>query len=164
MPSILPLDPSTDRALVMDLLVRSADYVILERGEPPSEAVVAEFFDDVMPGCDLSMMRKLGLFDSAGRIAGVIDMGFGFPGPGDAYLGLMQLAEDQRGTGLGRFALREVERIAREGGAVRLYLAVLEGNPRGRTFWEREGFTASKEVIARLGMKEHRATRMVKVL
>ncbi len=161
---IRALDPSTDRALVMDLFMRSADYVALERGEPPSETAVSDFFDDVMPGCDMSAMRKLGLFEASGRIVGLIDMGFGFPGPGDAYLGLMQLAEDRRGTGLGRLALREVERIAREGEAVRLYLAVLEGNPRGRSFWEREGFAPSKDVIARIGGKEHRATRMVKAL
>lgn len=65
-------------------------------------------------------------FDRSGRVAALIDMGLGFPGQGDAYLGPMQLAKDKRGTGLGRLALREVERIARAGGAVRPYPVALE--------------------------------------
>ena len=33
------------------------------------------------------------------------------------------------------------ETLARSRGAARLYLAVLDANPRGRAFWQREGFS-----------------------
>ncbi len=71
---------------------------------------------------------------------GVAELSFGFPAPGDAYLGLQILAPEARGRGIGRALLAEVEARARAAGAEVLYLAVLAENPRGRAFWLREGF------------------------
>ena len=56
----------------------------------------------------------------------------------------MMLGEEARRRGLGRVFLRHVEDAARNRGATRLLLAVLEANPRGRAFWEREGFGSPK--------------------
>jgi GNAT superfamily N-acetyltransferase len=161
---IRPLDPAEDWAKVTGLFARSADYVWLERGEAPSEALTREFFESALPGADLSQMLKLGLFEGD-RLQGIVDMGFGFPEAGDAYLGLLQLAEEARGCGLGAAFLRHVEAEARARGAPRLYLAVLDQNPRGRGFWEREGFrVALANRPVRLGQKDHIATRMAKAL
>jgi GNAT superfamily N-acetyltransferase len=73
-----------------------------------------------------------------GRLAGVTELAFGFPEPGDPYLGLMILAPEARSQGFGRVLLAEVERRARP--APHLYLGVLDANPRGRAFWESNGF------------------------
>lgn len=158
------LDPSADRALVDDLFHRSADYVALERGEDPSPVLSAEFFDETVPGGTLDEALKLGLFVGP-EIVAIADVGFGFPDPGDAYLGLMQFAQEARGRGLGAVFLRHVEAAARARGATRLYLAVLEENPRGRAFWDREGFSVVIERKPhRLGQKDHLVARMVKGL
>ncbi|MFN0113636.1 MAG: GNAT family N-acetyltransferase [Paracoccaceae bacterium] len=161
------LDPARDREAVSDLYRRSADYVGLERDEPPGPALTDEFFTDALPGADLTAMRKLGMEDveTPGALLAIVDMGFGYPEPGDAYLGLLQVAEAARGQGLGALFLREAERIAQEAGAARLYIAVLHANPRGRAFWEREGFrVALDNRPVTLGKKSHLATRMVKDL
>jgi GNAT superfamily N-acetyltransferase len=163
-PVIRPLDPVTDRAAVDDLFGRSADYVRLERGQDPTPALTEEFFTDTVPGGTLAEALKLGLF-TGGRIAGIADLGFGFPEPGDAYLGLMQFATDVRGRGLGHLFLAHIEAAARARGAPRLYIAVLHANPRGRAFWEREGFTlALADRSVTLGRLTHLADRMVKSL
>jgi GNAT superfamily N-acetyltransferase len=126
--------------------------------------VTEEFFADTVPGGSLDEALKLGLF-SGGRLLGIADVGFGFPEPGDAYLGLMQFAAEARGRGLGALFLRHIEDAARARGAPRLYLAVLHQNPRGQAFWERSGFTvAIAQKPARLGRKDHIVSRMMKPL
>lgn len=159
------LDPARDLGRVADLLRRSADYVAMERGSAETDGLAEAFFADSLPGGHPSLMVKLGLFDEDSMLAGIADMGFGFPEPADAYLGLIQLAEDSRGQGLGTAFLRQIEKLARERGAKRLLVAVLNENPRGRAFWEREGFVALAEDLAvTLGDKAHKAARMAKAL
>jgi GNAT superfamily N-acetyltransferase len=161
---IRPLDPVTDRAAVEDLFLRSSDYVCIERGQDPTPALTDEFFTDTVPGGTLADALKLGLFTGDG-LQGIADTGFGFPEPGDAYLGLMQLASDARSHGLGSAFLAHIEAAARARGASRLYLAVLHVNPRGRAFWERHGFTvALPDRTVTLGLRSHLADRMVKPL
>jgi GNAT superfamily N-acetyltransferase len=163
-PAIRLLDPVHDRAAVDDLFRRSADYVRLERGQEPDTALTDEFFTDTVPGGTLAEALKLGLFIGDG-LQGIADVGFGFPEPGDAYLGLMQFAKDVRGQGLGAAFLRDIEQRARIRGAPRLYIAVLHANPRGRAFWDRHGFTvAVPDRTVTLGTLTHLADRMVKPL
>lgn len=164
-PCLRLLDPVTDRDSVDDLFRRSADYVRLERGAPPGPGLVEEFFTDAPPGCDLAQSLKLGLCVPGQPLAAIADLGFGYPAASDAYLGLLQFAEDQRGQGLGAMILRRIEAIAMARGATRLLLAVLHDNPRGRAFWMREGFAVEAENRAvTLGAKSHLATRMAKTL
>lgn len=163
-PAIRTLDPGHDRTAVGDLFRRSADYVRLERGQEPTQALTDEFFAGTVPGGSLSGALKLGLFAGT-DLQGIADVGFGYPEPGDAYLGLIQVAADARGQGLGAAFLRNIEDRARARGAPRLYIAVLHANPRGRAFWDREGFTlalAGRPVT--LGLRSHLADRMVKPL
>ena len=146
------------------LFAQAADYITLERGAPPGPEVVEEFFTDTPPGCDPATSARLGLFVQD-RLVALAEMGFGFPEPGDAYLGLMVLAPAARGQGRGALLLRHLEALARSRGMARLFLSVLEANPRGRRFWEREGFTlalANRSVT--LGDKVQIAHRLGKTL
>lgn len=97
------------------------------------------------------------------RLSGVAEVSYGFPEPTDAYLGLMLLGPWAQGAGHGKVLLARAEALARGRGAPRLFLAVLEANPRGRAFWEREGFRATglSRVDAVTG---HRIHRLVKDL
>lgn len=139
MPTIRSLDPITDRAIVARLFTEAADYYQIERAADPGSEVTVGFFTDAPPGCDAARSFRIGLFH-LGRLAGVAEMSFGFPGPGDAYLGLMIFAPWARGKGLGRALTRHLEGLARTRGSARIYLGVLERNPRGRVFWERMGY------------------------
>lgn len=139
---IRPLFPVSDLPAVAVFLQEAADYYILADGEAPGPSAAREFFTDCPPGCDPTQSLRLGLFRE-GRLAGLAELSFGFPAPGDAYLGLLILAPWVRGQGHGARLLSHIENLAREAGAATLYLAVLEANPRGRAFWEREGFGAT---------------------
>lgn len=136
------LDAAKDRAAVARLLAEAADYAVLAAGAPPGPRAADGFFTECAPGCDVNASAHLGLFLGE-RLAGLAEVSFGFPAPGDAFLGLMLFAPDERGLGLGRTLLAEVEASARRAGAPSLFLGVLEANPRARAFWEREGFRAT---------------------
>ncbi len=137
-PLIRPLDPIADLTAVEDLYSRAADYWLLADRRAPDRQKAAEYFTDTPPNCDPTASQRLGLFQG-GTLVGVAELSFGFPLAEDAYLGLMLLDVTRRGQGFGAFFLAEVQRRAAP--SPRLYLAVLQENPRGRAFWERHGFT-----------------------
>lgn len=160
---IRPLDPQTDRAAVEGFFQEVADYIRLERGAGPDASVTDDYFSDAPPGIDPATSLHLGLFD--GGMTGIAELSFGYPSAKDAYLGLLIIAPATRGSGAGAFFLRHLEREARGRGASHIYLGVLDANPRGRAFWEREGFTlalANRQVT--IGGKTQLAHRLGKRL
>ncbi|WP_103332622.1 GNAT family N-acetyltransferase [Pseudotabrizicola formosa] len=136
---IRALDPAADRAAVAALLTRAQDYYHLWKGHPPGPAEVQEVFTSTPPGCDPAASHRLGLI-LEGTLQGVAELSFGFPTAQDAYLGLMILAPAARAQGHGAAFLADIETRARAAQALRLYLAVLQANPRGAAFWARMGF------------------------
>ena len=136
---IRALDPASDLAAVNAFYDEAQDYWLLADRRPPDLQKARDFFTGGPPGCDPARSHRLGLY-IADRLSGLAELSFGFPLPEDAYLGLMMLAPRIRSTGHGARFLSHVERLARAAGSPRLYLAVLQENPRGRAFWERQGF------------------------
>lgn len=164
MKACLKLDPARDRAAVADLLQRAEDYYHLWKGRPPGDEEVDDVFLSCPPGCDPGRSVRLGLTENS-QLLGVAELSFGFPSPGDAYLGLMILAPEARSKGHGQEFFREIETIAKASGANHLYLAVLERNLRGRAFWERMGFAPTG--VQRESLENgiaHRVSRLVKAL
>lgn len=138
---IRELFPS-ETALVAQFYREAPDYWLLAEGRCDPAAQAQDFFTDAPPNCDPATSDRLGLFLNQ-RLSGVAEVSYGFPKPGDAYLGLMILGPWAQGAGHGKAFLAHVETLARKRHAPRLYLAVLDVNPRGRAFWEREGFTGT---------------------
>ena len=81
-------------------------------------------------------------------LLGFIEMSFGYPDPKDAYIGLLMLDKAARGGGIGPQLLAEATWRARTNGARRQLVAVLAANPRGRAFWQREGFRPERDFPA----------------
>jgi GNAT superfamily N-acetyltransferase len=138
---IRELFPS-ETALVTQFYREAPDYWLLAEGRCDPAAQAQDFFTDAPPNCDPATSDRLGLFVSQ-RLSGVAELSYGFPEPDDAYIGLMLIGPWAQGAGHGKAFLAHVETLARKRHAPRLYLAVLEANPRGRAFWEREGFRAT---------------------
>lgn len=159
---IRALDPVADFDLVLDLLVRAADYLLFETGLQPGPGTAREFFADAPPGAGAEDGVKLGLFRGGG-LSAISDMGFGYPEAEDAYVGALLVDAAQRGAGLGRALLGRNIAAARARGARRLLIAVLEENRRGRAFWEREGFCEElRTPPVVIGQKTHVRIRMAR--
>jgi GNAT superfamily N-acetyltransferase len=163
-PTIRRLHAREDRDAVTDLVSRAADYVLLETGLPPHDAFVDEIFHGVPPGMGPEAVIALGLCQGP-MLNGVASIAFGWPEPTDAYLGLMLLDSRMRGQGLGPVLLEASLAAARDRGATRMLLAVLDENPRARTFWERMGFAHLLTVPpGPIGIKTHIRHRMGRAL
>ncbi len=160
---IRPLAPDTDRSAILGLLTEASDYYRLWLGRAPVEADVTEVLTAGPPGCDPAVSHRLGLWGQG--LEGVAELSFGFPTAQDAYLGLMVLAPRARGAGQGAAFLGHIESLARARACPRLYLGVLEANPRGRAFWERMGFlpTGISRSYDENGLS-HTVHRLVKAL
>ena len=157
---IRELDPEADAAAVRHLFDRAADYIDLETGESPSDAHVAEFFAPAPFVTDPADTLKLGLF-SGGRLDAIADLAFGFPQREDAFIGLLLIAADRRGQGLGHLFVDHIADVARARHAPRLFVAVLEANPKGQAFWAREGFVPVLTLpSAQMGRRVHVRHRM----
>jgi GNAT superfamily N-acetyltransferase len=157
---IRALSPMADRAALRSVHDRAADYIDRETGLLPGDALVDEFFTDALPGGDPGQGLKLGLFTGP-CLDAIADLAFGWPEVNDAYLGLMLVAADQRGRGLGRIFLDHILAEAGARQAPRLLLAVIEANARGRAFWRREGFTeVLRGLHTQTAMRTHVRVRM----
>jgi hypothetical protein len=97
----------TETALVQQFYEAAPEYWQLAEGRCEPARQADEFFTDAPPGCDPAQSARLGLFLD-GRLSGVAEVSFGFPNPGDAYLGVMVLGQWAQGAGHGaRFLARE---------------------------------------------------------
>jgi ribosomal protein S18 acetylase RimI-like enzyme len=161
---IRSLDATRDHARVMAFLHNAADYIRLERGADPSPEVAHEFFTDCPPGCDPAQSVRLGVF-THGQLVAITEMAMGYPDAQTAYLGFLLIAPQARGRRLGTYALHYLQSRARGMGATAICLGVLEANPRGRAFWQREGFqdTGISGNVT-LGAKVQLAYRLKKLL
>lgn len=161
---IRQLDPIRDFALTRGLHDRAADYLMLEHGRGVENAMVTDFFTAAPPGIDPATTLRLGLFTGE-TLAAIGELSFGYPDKSDAYIGLLLVAADQRGRGIGLQLLRHIESEARARAARRLLLAVLQDNPRGHAFWTRTGFTETPHRVTRqAGTRTHVLIRMSKLL
>ena len=161
---IRALDPDADAAAVRHLFDRAADYIDLETGEDPSDAHVADFFAPAPFATGPADDLKLGLF-SGGRLDAIADLAFGFPETQDAFIGLLLIAADRRGHGHGHLFVDHMVDVARARHAPRLFIAVLEANPKARAFWEREGFVqVLKGPPTQMGRRTHVRWRMERKL
>lgn len=163
-PRIATLDPVRDRARTQAMFERAADYLRLETGLPPDGGEAARFFAEGPPGADLARSRKFGQ-EAGEALVSLADLAFGFPEPEYAFIGLLLVDPAWRGRGLGARMLDHLARTAREAGARRLLVAVLEANPEGRRFWEREGFRLARTAPPRrYGDRIHVAHRLARPL
>lgn len=132
-----------DRLLVATFFAGAQDYVLLETGHVSTRETVDEFFDERPPNVGVDDAVQLGLFE-AEHLIGIISMTFGYPRPTDAYIGLLLMSEGMRGKGNGQRTLEQATSLAQARGARRQLIAVLDANPKGRAFWEREGFVLNQ--------------------
>lgn len=156
------LDPIADRPALAAMLTEAQDYYLLWLGHPPGEAEVTDALTSTPPGCDPALSHRLGLFLDE-RLSGVAELSFGYPGPEDAFLGLMILAPRARSGGHGAAFHDHILTLARARGCPRIYLGVLDANRRGWAFWTRQGYaeTGVTRMDAETGHLLHRLVRAV---
>jgi GNAT superfamily N-acetyltransferase len=147
--------------IMRSLSADAADYVLLEDGRAPDEATTDSFFNERPPNVGAADAVHIGMFD-ADHLMGIIGVVFGYPEANDSYIGLLLLASHARGSGVGGYALAHATALARARRSTRQLVAVLDNNPKGRAFWDREGFALEKSFPpTKDGHTRHRTTRAI---
>ncbi|PNY81003.1 GNAT family N-acetyltransferase [Deinococcus koreensis] len=79
------------------------------------------------------------LHDDQGELIGSLDSKVDYPEAGDLTINLLLIREDHQSRGLGKQAVRHLERRV-PARTTRVLASVLGDNPRGARFWERLGY------------------------
>lgn len=156
-----PLFATQDAMRLHRLFDAAADCVTLETGAPPNDDTVPEFFSDCPPDIGPDDVVHIGCFVD-GVLIGVINLSFGYPDTSDSYIGLLIVDPTMCGRGMGTRAAEHAAQIARDRGAARQFIAVLDANPKGCAFWERVGFVHERTFPP--SRDRHTHHRMVRAL
>ncbi|MEQ6202440.1 GNAT family N-acetyltransferase [Sulfitobacter sp. HNIBRBA2951] len=144
---IRSVDPARDADAVQDLCLRAADYITLETGAPPPPDYASKLLAEAPPALPPEDVLAF-CAEQEGKLAAVVTCLRNFYQTREWYMGLLLVDPAARGAGLGARMAGHVFDLARAQGASCIRVAVLDANPRGRRFWQREGFVPERAVPA----------------
>ena len=133
---------------------KCSDYFILCDGEFPSKEKINKIFTDLPPNKNFDDKFLLGVYNSD-ELVGIVDIIKDFPTIGEWVLGLMLLAPEERGSGLGKMAHEALVEWAKGLGAKTFRIGVLEDNYRAFNFWSNLGYTKIREISMDFSSKTH---------
>jgi RimJ/RimL family protein N-acetyltransferase len=143
-------------AILQPLYKQCKEFALLTDGEPPSSTAARDEFDAVPENKTTQDKYIFGLFDSRNVLLGMIESIRHYPDNKTWWLGLMMLAPEQRGKGLGSEFYKAFERWVWTHGVKQVSLSVVEANERGLRFWKKMGFEVSRKTPPRqFGVKTH---------
>ncbi|MDP3855636.1 N-acetyltransferase [Phenylobacterium sp.] len=148
-----------DVANLQRLQERCADFKTLVTGAAPGPEAAAELLAAAPPGLPLERKQVIGVLAS-GDLVGAIDLLRDFPEDRTWYLGLMMLAPEARGGGLGTRLYGALTAWVADCGGERIRLVVQRQNPRALAFWTRMGFEQIGTATQQLSDSEHEVLRM----
>jgi GNAT superfamily N-acetyltransferase len=145
-----------NQAALQTLLEKCADYSLLVTGNPPKPSAAACLLADCPAGKTLADKYVIGFSTGNQDLLGVLDAIRDYPTQDDWWLGLLLLDPAQCNQGLGRRIYQSFEHWARQKGARRIFLGVLEENQKAYQFWQSLGFEVVERQIPRqFGNKDH---------
>lgn len=141
------------------LLERCADFEILVTGARPGPTAAEDLLLDTPEDHPLRDKFVIGVWTDQGLTA-AIDLLRHFPQEHVWYVGLLLVAPESRGQGLGAQVVEAlVDWIRRQGGRA-LRLVVQEQNPRALDFWRARDFQPLGTAVQDLETRTQRVTRM----
>jgi len=155
MDEITALHWPADGGPVLDLCKRASDYVRLETGGDPDMAYVVQTMTEAPDSIPPEYIWCWGHSGKDGALDGIATCLKGFYRADDWYLGLLLIAPEARGQGLGARMVQHVIAQARAEEGTCLRVAVLDTNPRARAFWTRLGLAHEKSTSQGDGRMRH---------
>ena len=163
----LPTIEGTDVALISGsavdelqvLLERAADFELLVTGTPPGPHAAEDLLIEVPDGHPMRDKLVIGVWTERGLTAAV-DVLRHFPEEHAWYLGLLLVAPDSRGDGLGAQIVAGIVEWVRRNGGHSIRLVVQDQNPRAASFWEAQDFRPIGAAIQELESAVNHVTRM----
>ncbi|OUL22727.1 GNAT family N-acetyltransferase [Nostoc sp. RF31YmG] len=133
------LDPS-DAKILQQLFEQCTDYAMMTDGHPPLSSAAADEFLALPEGKTIQDKFIFGLFTPDNTLVGMLESIRDYPDAKSWWIGLMMLAPEHRGKGLGSQFYQAYESWVAQQEAQSVFLAVLEENQPGFAFWKKLGF------------------------
>ncbi|RPJ22687.1 MAG: GNAT family N-acetyltransferase [Chloroflexi bacterium] len=135
--------------LLQKLFDRCADYALIVEGEAVSPTAAQEIFQAVPPGRSPRDKFMYGLLDRQGSIVGLLEGMRHYPDETVWWIGLLLLAPEVRGRGLGRKLVHSFCEYVRSEQGTSIMLGVVEENKSAYHFWQRQGFERVRQTEPR---------------
>ena len=143
----------TDHQRVSDLCRGCSAFFELVEGQPATAATAAEILGPLESRYADGTKHVWG-FEKEGRLTALAEILEGYPSMREWYIGLLLIAPEERGKGMGTQLCACILEWMRAEGATTVRLVVQRQNSAARTFWERQGFVVEREVVKRTGRLE----------
>ena len=137
--TLRPLDRE-DLPALQALHERCSDYFQLITSEAPRANEAELLLTEVPRGRSPADKLVLGVFSGSNELMGAVDLIRGYPDDSAWWVGLLMLAPEFRGNGLGADVYRACEQRMKEGGARHAWLCVQTQNASALQFWQAQGF------------------------
>lgn len=98
------------------------------------------------PGKTMSDKYYIGFYSGTDLLA-VMDLITGYPTPGTAFIGLFMVNAAYQGKGTGSVLIQECRQALKAEGFTALRLAIDEGNPQSKAFWQKNGLLLTGQRI-----------------
>ncbi len=138
-----------DAGILQRLYEQCTAFFLLTYGLPPSPTAALEEFDDLPNGKTAEDVYLFGLFDAENVLAGMICAVQHYPDERTWWVGLMMLAPEQRGRGLGADFYQAFERWVSAQEISQISLSAIGANKSGLQFWKQMGFEVIREIRSR---------------
>lgn len=145
-----------DAAVLQQLYEQCTDFALLSDGLPPAPTAALEEFEALPDGKTIQDKYIFGLFDSCNRLVGMMESIRHYPDHQTWWIGLMMLAPEVRGNGLGTEFYKSFKQWVATQGVSQISLAVFESNKPGLKFWKKMGFEVIRKAPPQqFGLKTH---------
>lgn len=146
-----------DAEVLQRLYEQCTEFALLTDGLTPSPTAAREEFAALPVGKTIQDKYIFGLFNLHYLLLGMIESIRHYPNNQTWWIGLMMLAPEQRGKGLGVDFYRAFEGWVLAQGVLQISLAVVEANESGLQFWRKMGFEVIRKTPPRqFGIKTHK--------
>jgi len=143
------------------LFEQCADFALLVEGESVSPTAAKDIFQSVPKGKSLSDKFIYGLMDRQGAIVGVLEGIRHYPDEATWWVGLLLLAPEVRGHGLGRKIMEAFSEYVHANQGTAIMLGVVEENQAAYRFWQCLGYELVRQTGPRtFGRKTQRVSVM----
>lgn len=142
------LSPS-DTNQLQTLFTQCTDFFVMTNGMAAEATTAAEEFKDVPDGKTSEDVCVFGLVDDRDQLVGTIIGVQSYPNAQTWWLGLMLLAPEQRGKGLGANFFQAFRKWVEDQDYRFISLCAIAPNTVGRQFWRRMGFEEIRQVPSR---------------
>jgi len=141
---VLSCDPA-DMGALQHVLEHAPGYAERVTGAPPGAADAQSTFTVLPEGKSYEDKFVFGIFTGK-EMVGCIDLIRSYPTANSATLGLLLVAEQHQGVGIGRQAFTLLEQFARGWGCEVIRLAVVMTNSEVISFWRKLGFSETGDM------------------